>query len=76
MLMLHKSDETGGMSLMQDVMEVAVPAGATVKFAPGGYHLMCMKSHVRPDAKVPVTLSFKDGSSLTAQFSVRNAAGQ
>src|SRR3984885_14720475 len=36
MLMLHRSTQSGGMGSMQDVTSVAVPAGGTVKFAPGG----------------------------------------
>ena len=78
MLMLHKSMEMGGMGSMEDVSGVAVPAGGTVSFAPGGYHLMCMDSTpaLRPGASVPVTLLFKSGEKLTAQFAVRNAAGK
>jgi len=76
-MMLHKSENKGGMSSMQGVDAVDVPAGGSVSFAPGGYHLMCMDSKpaITPGAKVPVTLLFKDGSKLTAQFSVRNATG-
>jgi copper(I)-binding protein len=76
-LMLHKSEMTGGMSSMHHVDEVDVPAGGSIAFAPGGYHLMCMQatSAITPGAKVPVTLQFKDGSKLTAPFDVRNAAG-
>jgi copper(I)-binding protein len=78
MLMLHKSENMGGMSSMQDVAEVDVPAGGTIKFAPGGYHLMCMdaKPVIKPGGAVLLTLTFKDGSNLTAKFAVRNAAGK
>ena len=77
-LMLHKSEMTGGMSSMHHVDEVDVPAGGSIAFAPGGYHLMCMQvtSAITPGAKVPVTLLFKDGSKLTVPFEVRNAAGK
>lgn len=77
-LMLHKSEMTGGMSAMRHVDEVDVPAGGSIAFAPGGYHLMCMNatSAIKPGATVPVTLMFKDGSKLTTPFSVRNAAGK
>jgi copper(I)-binding protein len=78
MLMMHKSSDSGGMSSMEDVTSVAVPAGSTVKFAPGGYHLMCMDpaASVKPGASVAVTLSFSDGSKTTAQFAVKNAQGK
>jgi copper(I)-binding protein len=78
MLMLHKSEDKGGMSSMMDMAQVSVPAGGSVRFSPGGYHLMCMDSTpaLRPGASVPVTLLFKSGEKLTAQFAVRNAAGK
>ena len=78
MLMLHKSDNKGGMAGMDMVSSVAVPAGGGVNFAPGGYHLMCMdaKPVLKPGATVPVTLTFQDGGRLTENFAVRNASGK
>jgi copper(I)-binding protein len=78
MLMLHRRENKGGMGSMAHVMEVDVPAGGTLAFAPGGYHLMCMDARpvLKPGAEVPVTLRFKDGQSATARFQVRNAAGK
>jgi copper(I)-binding protein/uncharacterized protein YcnI len=78
MLMLHKSEDKGGMSGMSDVQEIPVAAGADVQFTPGSFHLMCMdtKPVIKPGASVPVTLIFTDGGRLTTQFPVRNAAGK
>lgn len=78
MLMLHKSTESGGMGSMDDLASVAVPAGGTVKFAPGGYHLMCMDPApaIAPGATVSVTLSFSDGSKSQTGFAVKNAQGK
>lgn len=78
MLMLHKSSDMGGMTSMEDVATVDVPARTSVEFKPGGYHLMCMgaKPAIKPGAKIPVTLTFKDGTKVTAEFAVRNAAGK
>ncbi len=78
MLMLHHSENSGGMGSMMDVTSVDVAAGETVKFAPGGYHLMCMdaKPQIRPGNSVPVTLSFGDGRRLTVNFRVRSATGK
>ena len=78
MLMLHKSDDTGGMSSMQDVSQVTVPGGGALEFKPGSYHLMCMdpKPALKLGATVPVTLSFQGAPPLTARFDVRSATGK
>jgi copper(I)-binding protein len=78
MLMLHVSENKGGMSAMHEVTGVDVAPGGKISFAPGGYHLMCMdaKPAIRPGAKVPVTLIFKSGEKLTADFAVRGATGK
>jgi periplasmic copper chaperone A len=78
MLMLHQSQDSGGMSRMVDVQRVDVAPGTTVKFAPGGYHLMCMDPTplLKPGARVAVTLQFADGSKLTSNFVARNIRGK
>jgi periplasmic copper chaperone A len=84
MLMLHKTSNMNGtsamsgMARMDDVSEVEVPARGTLSFSPGGYHLMCMNASalLKPGAAIPVTLTFRDGSSLKVSFAVRNAAGK
>src|SRR5215471_3538730 len=70
MVMVHRSSESEGLSRMEDVASVPVAAGGNVAFAPGGYHLMCM----RPTAAM--TPKFSDGSRTTAKFAVRNAQGK
>jgi periplasmic copper chaperone A len=76
-LMLHKSVTKDGTESMVMVPKVAVPAHGSLKFAPGGYHLMCMQpaAAMRPGKTVPVTLEFAGGKSLEANFPVRNATG-
>jgi hypothetical protein len=78
MLMLHRSKVMGGMSSMEDVSSVPVPAGGEVRFAPGGYHLMCMDptAAIKPGGNVAVTLQFSDKTEATANFAVRNAQGK
>ena len=75
MVMLHKSSDIGGMDNMQDVGNLAVPAGGTLTFAPGGYHLMCMSPSTKmsPGGIAPITLEFGNGQSVTAPFAVRGA---
>ena len=78
MLMIHQSSNKGGMSGMDMVDKVSVPAGGTVRFAPGGYHLMCDNptAKMKVGGKVAVLLNLSDGSSVTAGFEVKNAAGK
>ncbi|MGH9805694.1 MAG: copper chaperone PCu(A)C [Terriglobia bacterium] len=78
MVMLHQSKEENGVDKMLPVESVMVPAHGSVSFAPGGYHLMCMKpqSAMQVGHDVPVTLKFANGDSLTTQFLVRGASGK
>ncbi len=78
MLMLHRSTNKGGMSGMDMVDRVPIPAGGTVSFAPGGYHLMCTapKPSLKIGAKVPVALSLSDGTRIIVAFVVRGAKGK
>ena len=65
------------MSRMAMAGPVTVPPGGAVTFAPGGYHLMCMEpsAEIKPGSTASVTLTFANGSSVTAPFAVRSASG-
>ena len=78
MLMMHQTMDTGGMSSMQDATRIPVPAGGSVKFAPGGFHLMCMNptAAMKVGATVSVTFKLSDGSEVKTDFAVRNAQGK
>jgi periplasmic copper chaperone A len=78
MLMLHRSVDQNGEEQMMAVSSVLVPGHGMVRFAPGGYHLMCMLPGpaMRPGKSVPVTLRFSDGKTLSANFPVRGATGR
>ena len=78
MLMIHRSRTAGGMSGMDMVEKVNVPAGGKVTFAPGGYHLMCTDPTLKMKigAKVPVLFSLSDGSAVAVAFTVKGAAGK
>jgi copper(I)-binding protein len=75
MLMLHKSEDNSGMAMMMDVPNITIPPHGSQTFAPGGYHLMCMQPNMKIGDTVPVTLSFKDGTSLSAALPVYGAQG-
>ena len=76
MLMIHLSSNKGGMTGMDMMESVKVPAGGIVKFAPGGYHLMCESPKMKIGAKVPVVLHLSDGTAVAVGFQVKNAAGR
>ena len=76
MLMIHQSSNKGGMSGMHMMVDVKVPAGGRIAFAPGGYHLMCEQPKMKIGGKVPVTLHLAGGNSATVAFEVRGAAGK
>ena len=75
--MLHNSVEENGTERMVHVDSVTVKPGATLKFAPGGYHIMLMhRVHpVHPGDRLPITLVFDGGEQISADFAVRGADG-
>ncbi|MDE2580579.1 MAG: copper chaperone PCu(A)C [Rhodospirillales bacterium] len=75
MLMMHRTETVGGTDRMVRVEKVNIPAHGKLRFAPGGYHLMCMEPKMHPGQAVPVTLHFADGSRITVRFIVRGANG-
>jgi hypothetical protein len=76
MLMMHQSKATGGMSGMDMVDKVTLPPGGIVKFAPGGYHLMCEHPKLKIGTKAPVSLTLSNGTTVVVAFLVKNAAGK
>ena len=76
MLMIHQSSNKGGMSGMDMVESVKVAPGGIVKFAPGGYHLMCEQPKMKIGGKVPVLLHLSDGGTVAVGFAVKGATGR
>jgi periplasmic copper chaperone A len=72
-VMLHQTKEVNGVEKMLPVKSLSVPAHGTLRFAPGGYHLMCMQpqSTMVRGKSVPVTLKFADGKTVAADFPVK-----
>ena len=75
MLMLHRSQDSSGTSMMMDVPTVSVPAGGSVSFAPGGYHLMCMTPRMKVGDRIAVTLRFANAAPVSATMPVYGANG-
>jgi periplasmic copper chaperone A len=60
------------MSMVKLEGGVAVPAGGTIKFAPGGKHAMLfdINPRVRPGSKMAISFSFADGQKIESEASV------
>ena len=73
-LELHRSEMKGGMMGMAAAGAIPVPAGATVRLAPGGLHLMLMdaKRPLRAGDRVPVTLRFAKAGAVSLDVPVRS----
>ena len=72
---LHKSMEEGGMATMVAQKSVKVPKQGTVKFKPGGLHLMLIKPKkpIKAGDKVNITLKFANSPDLKMTAEVKKA---
>lgn len=73
MAQVHESSMDGGMMRMREVPGVAIPAGQTVTFKPGGYHVMLMdlKAPLKAGQTFPLTLKFEHAAPVTVDVAVR-----
>lgn len=71
---IHESRAAGGVMSMRTLSDLAIPAGATVTFAPGGLHLMLegLKRPLNPGARVAITLTFIKAGVVRSELVVRN----
>jgi copper(I)-binding protein len=71
---LHQMKMDGDVMKMRAVDALELPVGQAVELKPGGYHLMLMdlKLPFKPDARIPLTLRFRDakGAERSLQLSV------
>ncbi|WXK38377.1 copper chaperone PCu(A)C [Mycetohabitans rhizoxinica] len=76
MVMMHQTRSNGSMSRMVHVDAVGVPAHGTLKFAPGGYHVMLEqpKSALKVGTTIPLTLDFGADGKLDVQCELRPAS--
>lgn len=70
---MHDMVNEDGQMSMEHMPEVVVKPGETVKFAPGGKHLMLMglKAQLKMDQKVTVTFIYKSGAKQTLELPVK-----
>lgn len=74
---LHEMKHEGGMMTMAPIKDVAIPAGGTVKFEPGGKHIMLydLSPELRAGGKIPLRLAFANGKTIEIEAELR-APGQ
>jgi copper(I)-binding protein len=67
------STDASGMTGMHPVSRVEVPAGATVAFQPGGFHLMFMEvtGTIEAGGSVQIELTFEKAGKITVQAEVK-----
>lgn len=67
---IHASGESaGGMSSMQKLDSVELPAGQRVTFGPGGLHLMVFSPRaLRANATFPIQITLESGREETISF--------
>ncbi len=69
---MHDMSMAGGIMRMAKLDALPVPAGAAIRFAPGGKHLMIFG--LAASAKtLPITLRFASGGTVTVTAAVRAA---
>ena len=70
---IHESIEQNGSMRMERVHNLTIAAGATVKLAPSGLHLMMMQpaSPLKPGTIVEIALKLDDGREQTLELVVR-----
>lgn len=69
---VHEMKMDGAMMSMRPVDALDIPAGTSVKFAPGGYHLMFLDidAPFADGQTIPVTLNFEKAGNIDAALVV------
>lgn len=75
---LHTHLNDNGVMKMRQVREIEIKAGGQTELKPGSYHVMMidLKQALQEGDKVPMTLSFDDGSSEKVEAVVRRPVAQ
>lgn len=72
---MHSTEEADGMMQMRPVTQLELKAGETLRFEPGGLHLMLtgLKQPLPADAAIPVTFHFAKAGEVAVTVKVRPA---
>ena len=70
---VHEMKMEGDVMKMRAVSVLDLPAGKTVELKPGGYHVMLMdlKTTLKQDSTVPMTLVFKDAKGVQSTLALK-----
>jgi copper(I)-binding protein len=71
---VHETTESADGMGMQEVERIEIPAGATVRLEPGGYHIMMMMpdmDQIVVGESVEITLTFEGAGDVVVQAEVR-----
>ena len=70
---VHEMKMEGDVMKMRAVRVLDLPAGKTVEFKPGGYHVMLMdlKSALKKDSTIPLTLVFKNATGQESRLQLQ-----
>ncbi|MCO4756850.1 MAG: copper chaperone PCu(A)C [Oceanospirillaceae bacterium] len=75
---VHQTTMVDGVMRMAEVKGLQVPVDGKVQLEPGGYHIMLikLKSPLKKDQVVPLTLKFTTGQELTVSARVKAMQGK
>ena len=70
---LHQSVMDNGVMTMKPIQSISVPAGGSVEFKPGGYHVMLigMRRDLNVGDQFEVTLNFKVAGAVKVEVEVQ-----
>jgi copper(I)-binding protein len=75
---VHETTMADGTATMAEVEGVDVPAGGSVTFEPGGYHVMLMEipEALEVGSSIDVTLSFEGAGDVEVTAEIREFTGE
>lgn len=71
---MHQSEMVNGVIVMNEVSEIAIPAGKKVELTTGGYHIMMMdiQKEIKAGDPVDLTLQFAKNGEVKVSTIARN----
>ncbi len=75
---VHEMKMNGNVMTMRELPALDLPAGKTVDFKSGGYHIMLMDLNqpLLPGSTVPLTLKFRDAGGIESRLEMKVPVGK